>query len=430
MKKVLILTYYWPPSGGAGVQRWLKFVKYFDHYNWEPIVLTIKDGSYPSEDKLLEKEIPKHVKVFKVKCLEPFKFFNLLRGKGGKSVSAGLTNFSKPSFFQKIILYIRANYFIPDARKNWIKPAYKKALDLIEKENIDVLVTTGPPHSTHLAGLKIKEKINVNWVADMRDPWTGVFYNKFLPRTKSTIKKDKILEKKVLQQADLVTVVSDGLKKEFLYKAKKIEVVYNGFDSSDFFPLKNTYVSDDFTLSYVGNLKPSQNLSCLWKVLKNLKNTNSNFKDNFKLNLIGSIDSGIIEEIKRMGLINNLNINGYVTHKKATEYMQKTDMLLFIIPKVEDNELIITGKIFEYIASETPILSVGPIGGDASNILLKAKRNNMLDYNDEVGMLYQIKYAFEEWFKTKKQTKHKGDEVLQFSRSLLTQKMTNLFESL
>lgn len=396
-KKVLIITYYWPPASGPGVQRFLKISKYISNFGWQPIILTVKNGSSGSSDSSLDEDIDKNLKVFKTKSFEPFEFYNRLTGKRGKQLGTGLIGLeSKKGIMKRILLYIRANYFIPDARKGWIKFAYKKALEIIEQENISAIITTGPPHSTHLVGLKIKRKFDIGWIADFRDPWTNIFYNKFFPRTNLTIRKDRLLEDNVLQSADIITVVSKGLFEEFSNRPNKCEVIYNGYDEEDL-PAIQDLTSKKFILSYIGNFKPNQNAPVLWEAISELLNEVPELNEKFVVNLTGNLNFGLSKIIEKYQLTHIVEINKFVPHAKAVELMVKSNLLLFIVPEIESNHLIITGKLFEYIASQTPILSIGPEDGNASEIITISKRDKILDYQNKNGIKNVILNYYNRW---------------------------------
>ncbi|MBN4052021.1 glycosyltransferase, partial [Cytophagaceae bacterium AH-315-L13] len=301
-QKVLIFTYYWPPASGPGVQRFLKFAKYFPENGWEPIVIAPKNGSYPYYDETLLNDIPSNVEIHHTKTLEPFTLYNFLRGAKGKSVPVAMTGIKDSSSpLQKISKYIRANYFIPDARIGWNKYAIKKANEIISNTEINAIITTGPPQSTHLIGLHLTKIHNLPWIADFRDPWTTVYYNKFLPRTESSKRKDKNLENTILQNADIVTTVSPGIKKEFEDRAKRAEVIYNGFDENDIYSGELTPTTK-FKLAYIGNYKPNQDVEALWQAIKELKEEMSDFDRNFNLSFTGIVDPNIINKINDLGL--------------------------------------------------------------------------------------------------------------------------------
>ena len=415
-RKVLILTYYWPPASGPGVQRFLKISKYISDFGWQPVILTVENTSSSSVDHSLGDDV-ESLQVFKTKTFEPFEVYNRLSGKKGKQVGTGLIGFeNNKGLFKKITLFIRANFFIPDARKGWSRFAIKEANRIIEENKIEALITTGPPHSVHLIGLKLKKKFGLPLIADFRDPWTTIFYNTFFPRTKRTKIKDQKLEDSVLMNADVVTVVSNGLLEEFKDRAKNVEVVYNGFDPADI-PEIIPEKTEKFRLSYVGNFKPNQNIKAFWEAISELKSEIPEFSTNFKVSLTGNLNSGLFELIDKYDLKDIVETNSYVSHSDAVKLMVNSGMLLFIIPNTESNHLIITGKLFEYIASGSPILSVGPVNGNASEILNNSGRDKMMDYSEKDKIKEQIKSYYSLWLDNSgKLFKHPETDNQKFSR--------------
>lgn len=429
MKKVLIITYYWPPASGPGVFRFLKFVKFLPKYGYIPYVLTVKNGSYPSIDKSLLNEESTDLNVTRTYTLEPFALFNKLTGNKGKSLPVGIAPQKKDSVLKKLMFYIRANYFIPDARKGWNIFAYKKAKRIISSENIDYLITTGPPHSTHLIGLKLKRNLNSKWIADFRDPWTNIYYNQFFPRTKKTEIKDKKLESKVLEQSDVSIAVSHGLVKEFEDRAKKIELIPNGFDLGDI-PSRKIIRTENFVLSYVGNFKTNQNIPVIWEALSELKSEIKDFSKNFRLHITGNCVQDVQQKIMQFALNDIVELKGHVNHETAIRKMLESNMLLFIIPKSENNKLILTGKLFEYLATQTPILSIGPLDGDADRLLKKQKRNEMIDYEDKTRFKDIIKKFYFKWLDNKKLVVTAKSDLSSYSREKLTEKLAQILDSL
>ena len=428
MKKVLIITYYWPPGSGPGVQRFLKFSKYLREFGWEPIILTVENGSYPSVDASLEKEVPPNLKVVKTKTFEPFQWYNLLKGKKGKSTGVGMVGLQNPSLFQKLALHIRANYFIPDARKGWKKHALKAAQEIIQTDGVDAIITTGPPHSAHLIGLELKKQTNLPWVADMRDPWTTIFYNSDFPRTESTKRKDKSLEDLVLRTADAVTVVSKGLEQEFSDRNSTISVIYNGYDEDDI-PLSIPQRNERFTISYVGNFMPNQNSNVLWELLVELKEEVVGFSKDLQLFFTGNVDDSIVKSVCEKGLGKQLKIAPFIPHKEAVQRMSAADVLLFVIPESKGNKLIITGKLFEYLATGNPILSIGPVSGDAAELLKDAQRTPMNSFTDKAAIKSQLLSFYQNW-KEGKSEKIESSQLVQFTRRELTRKLADKLNEL
>ena len=421
--KVLIITYYWPPAGGPGVQRWLKFVKYLPDYNIEPIVYCPDNPNYPILDPLLEEEVPEGITILKHKIREPYKVASLLSKSNSKGISSGvIPKQNKQSLIQKIMLYIRGNCFIPDPRKNWVNPSVKFLSEYINKHQIETIITTGPPHSLHLIGLKLKQRIGVKWFADFRDPWTTIGYQKQLKLTRASEKKHFRLEHEVLNSADQIIVTSETTKKEFLFKTEKpIEVITNGYDNHNVEkPKKDT----KFTIAHIGSLLSERNPKNLWKALKELVKENKDFKESFQLNLIGIVSDDVLQSIYEHDLKQFVNYIGYVNHKEAIKLQMQSRVLLLIEIDSEDTKAIIPGKLFEYMASETPILAIGPEDSDVEQILKSTNSGHYFYYNDSEKIKSQI-MAYFEAYKNNTLTTHPIG-LKQYSRKELTSKFAKL----
>jgi glycosyltransferase involved in cell wall biosynthesis len=431
MKKVLIITYYWPPAGGPGVQRWLKFVKYLRQFGWEPVVLTVSGGTYPSVDPTLEAEIPEGLAVYKTRSNSgPFRWYNLLKGNRSRQVSVALINTaSKPSLFDRLAVFIRSNLFIPDARKGWNRSALKALPEILEKHQPALMITSGPPHSTHLIGMRIARQTSLPWVADLRDPWTTVFYNMVMPRTSRTKRVDKKLEDGVISMADAVVVVSAGMKREFESRARRIEVIPNGYDEDDMHRDMNREPQEYFTLLHTGNLAPSQHVPAMWDAMAEIVHENPSFADDFRLHFVGNTDGSIIRYLEEKGIANNVIQQGYVEHREATGMMTGASMLLLVIPRTPGNESVVTGKVFEYLASGTPMLGVGPIDGDAAAILKETGRSAMVDFDDEPAIRQRLTEAYTQWLHHGKQLpKHNPQGAARYSRESATKTLSRLME--
>lgn len=366
MKKVLLITYYFPPSGGAGVQRWLKTIKYLPEYGVETIVLTVDPAvaSYPQVDESLCKEVPDFVKVYKTKTKEILSIYKKVSPQ--KQVPyGGFANEPNPTLLQKISRFIRGNFFLPDPRRGWNKYALAKAKEIIEQEAIETVITTSPPHSTQLIGLELKRLYpHIKWVADLRDPWTDIYYNEDLYPTSWAQKHNLKYERSVLMGADKIITVSEDCKCLFAEKAPvadKIVVVPNGYDENDFKEkrVEKGEITPNYILSYVGVLAPQYDLLPLKKLVQG--------RTDIKLRFVGVVSEEIQQEIESWGV--QTEFISYVSHHKAIEYMQASDALLLFIPNVPNNEGILTGKLFEYLASEKKILLFGPEKGDAMKLI-------------------------------------------------------------
>jgi glycosyltransferase involved in cell wall biosynthesis len=421
MQKILIIAYYWPPAGGPGVQRWLKFVKYLRDFQLEPIVYVPENPNYPITDNSLLDEIPEGIKILKQPIFEPYGLASILSKKKTKRISSGIIQkHKKQSVLERAMLWIRGNFFIPDARKFWVKPSVNFLSDFIEKEAIKTIITTGPPHSIHLIGLDLKEKLSLQWLADFRDPWTSIGYHKKLKLSTAAAKKHKSLESKVLNTADKIVVTSKTTKTEFESITKKpIEVITNGFDGE----VKATELDDKFTISHIGSLLTDRNPQTLWKVLREICNENESFNKQLQINLVGVVGKEVLTSIADYGLLSRTKEIGYVSHDKVLQLQPKSQILLLLEIDSEETKGILPGKLFEYLNARRPILAIGPDGWEASAIVKETNSGVGLVSNEESA----LKNVLLEWFvlfeKNKLHLNSTGIE--KYSRIALTEQLTN-----
>jgi glycosyltransferase involved in cell wall biosynthesis len=429
MKKVLIITYYWPKSGGAGVQRWLKFTKYLPEWGWAPVVLTVKEesASYAQWDESLDKEIDPFLRVIRTSSFEPYSLYARLSGK--KQIPfGGFSNEASPSFFQKVSRAIRGNFFIPDPRRGWNRYVIRAAEMLMKGEQFDAIITTGPPHSTHLIGLHLHRKSRIKWIADFRDPWTDIYYYKELSHSVPAKWYDKKLEKKVLLSCNKIVTVGKELKDLLLAKSdklteEKIEVITNGYDSSDFegFDKKR---AERFTVTYTGTISSYYRIDGFVKALTELP---EEIRRQIFIRFVGNMSQNIAELFERASMSRQLEYTGYVSHHQSIEYLFESALLLLLIPDVKENKGILTGKFFEYLATGKPILAIGPTDGDVAGILNETNAGVMVDYNDVTSLRDKIMAYFREYQQGKIDTPSAGIE--KYSRRQLTGKLVKLLES-
>lgn len=422
-KKVLIITYYWPPAGGPGVQRWLKFVKYLPEFNIEPIVYIPENPNYPIIDESLANEVSNQLTILKQPINEPYKLANKFSKGQSKTISKGIIpDYKKQSFVEKLMLFIRGNFFIPDARKNWIKPSVNYLLDYIKSNQINTVITTGPPHSLHLIGEQLKGELDINWIADFRDPWTTIGYHKKLKLTAIARKKHKYLEAKVLNTADQIVVTSNNTKQNFVSITKKpIEVITNGYDNES---IEKVDLDAKFSLSHIGSLLSDRNPEILWKVLEELTTNDKIFDSLLQLNFIGSVSKEILRSLETHNLSKYISLKGYVSHTEAIKYQRQSQVLLLIEIDSEDTKCIIPGKLFEYMVSTRPIFAIGPEGSDVSHILKTTNTGQYFLYNDYEGIkktILELFYAFRSG-----ELKSHGIGLQQYSRKALTSKLAEL----
>ena len=426
-KKVLIITYYWPPAGGPGVQRWLKFVKYLPDFNIEPIVYIPENPNYPIIDNDLVSEVNPNTIILKNKISEPYKLAGLFSKKTTKNISSGIIpNKKKQSFIEKSLLWIRGNFFIPDARVGWVKPSVAYLEDYIKQNDIDVIITSGPPHSLHLIGLELKKKLNCKWFADFRDPWTTIGYHKELKLTESSKQKHLQFEKEVLNIADHVIVTSPTTKNEFSKITNKpISVITNGYDVEY---IEKKPLDSKFSIAHIGSFLSDRNPRVFWKALAELIKENEGFRNDFELKLIGKVSQEILDVITEFKLTDYLNNLGYLSHNEALIEQRCSQVLLLVEIDSEDTVGIIPGKLFEYMAAERPILAIGPNDSDIEKILKETNTGKYFNYAD----LEEVKsYILDCYFKYKhKDLKVHGIGLQYYSRKKLTEKLANVIKAL
>lgn len=421
--KLLIITYYWPPSGGSGVQRWLKFTKYLREFGVEPVIYTVDNPKYAIEDVSLENEIPKGIETLRTPIFEPNSLLSIF-GSKNKKESAGFLN-PNPSFFGKIMQYIRANYFIPDARKYWIKPSVKYLKNYLKENSIDAVVTTGPPHSLHLIGLELKKQTSIKWVSDFRDPWTEIDYFHQLPLTDRAKRKHQKLEEQVLRVSDKVIVIGKTMKENFLKYTDKIEVITNGFDTKETSDSKN--LDAEFSITHVGMMNADRNPSALWQVLKEICDEDSSFKSNLKIRLIGKLANEVKENLNIFD-DSNLEFIDYLKHQEVNRYQVSTQILLLSINNVPSAKGIITGKIFEYLQAKRPILAIGPEDGDAAEILKKTNAGYIFGFENKAELKQHVLKLYKQ-YKEKKLVIESND-IQQYHRKNLTAKLATVIKTL
>lgn len=416
-KRVLIITYYWPPAGGPGVQRWLKFAKYLPENHWQPIIYTPENPSYPLLDESLLKEVPADIEVLRHKILEPYAFAERI-SKQNKRFKAGRFDVqSHQSLSSRSSVFVRGNFFIPDARMLWINPSVKFLTRYLESNPVDVLVTTGPPHSMHLIGLKLKKRFSeLKWIADFRDPWTQISYYKHLKLTRWADRKHHDLEKQVFLNADLTLATSFSDAVNFKAAGATTQTLTNGFDGS--LLERKARHDNKFVISYVGVLEQLRNPKVLWQVLTNLVSENQDFAKSLEIKFVGEIDEFILNSLQQSPLRRSLNLKGYLPHDWSQREMADSDLLLLMNFPQSESKGIIPGKLFEYLQTQNPILSIGPADADVELILNETHAGQHFTNENAKDIQQFILLCFEHW-KNKTQTV-RGTNIEKYSRRNLT----------
>ncbi|MBC8384580.1 MAG: glycosyltransferase family 4 protein [Candidatus Cloacimonetes bacterium] len=431
MKKVLIITYYFPPSGGPAVQRIINFIKYLPEFGWNPLILTVKNGEFPAIDHTLR--IPDNCKVHKTFSLEPNFLYKKFTGlKRDDSIPVAVISNKNANWKKRLSNWIRLNIFIPDAKIGWLPFAVKKGKEIILSEKPDLIFSSAPPQTVHLIAQKLSEWSKIKWIADFRDPWTDIYHYDDVKRNSLSRIIERKMEKKVLENADRISVVSNDiirLIREKIEDISKFELITNGFDEQELAGLEEIAKYDKFTMIYSGKMNEQQNPANLWKSLQNLINENSEFRDHFQLIIYGNIVPNLIEEIKKFIPEPNVKMYPYIPHKLLLKVLKKSHISLLLIPNTEKNRGIITGKLFDYLAVENFIIGLGPVGGDADEILHKTNCGKMFDYDDLESIRSEMIEQFENW-RSGKILEIYRTEKQQYTRRQLTVKLADVFDKL
>lgn len=424
-EKLLIITYYWPPAGGPGVQRWLKFVKYLPDFGIQPIVYIPENPTYPIVDKNLVKEVSDKAIILKHRIFEPYQLASFLSKNKTKNMNSGIIpNKKKQGFIDKTLLWIRGNLFIPDARVFWVKPSVAFLEKYILENNIDTIVTSGPPHSLHLIGLELKQKLNLKWLADFRDPWTTIGYHKSLRLSNYAAKKHKYLEHQVLNTADTIIVTSKTTKTEFqALTSKPICVITNGYDYEE---VEKQALDTKFSLAHIGSLLSKRNPLLLWESLSELLEEIPGFKAHLEIKLIGAVSQEVLETISQFGLQIYINNLGYLSHSEAIAQQRKSQVLLLIEINSEDTKSIIPGKLFEYLVSNRPIIAIGPEDSDFAEIITNTNTGVFFTYDEKLKLKSVILNFYKQYLDGKLQVNGLG--LQQYSRRNLTKELVNLID--
>lgn len=426
-KRVLIITYYWPPSGGSGVQRWLKFSKYLRDFGWEPIIYTPENPEMPAEDASLERDIPAGITILKTPIVEPYSVYKWMTGRRkSDKIGAGFTSVSgKKSRLERMARWVRGNLFIPDARRFWIRPSVKYLQRWLKEHPVDLIVSTGPPHSMHLIARKLKAKTGIPWVADFRDPWTRIdFYQDLLPG-KAADRLHHELERSVVGEADRVVVVSPTMAKEFSSDHHRpIDVITNGYDEDDIrgkqpLPAEDPY----FSIAHIGTAPPSRNPVALWAAIKELLDEEALDRDKIRIRFVGHVDHTILAAANNADLADIVEIIPYVPHEEVSGWLRNSSVLLLLLNNTPGVNGILTGKFFEYLASGRPILCIGPVESDVAAIIQETASGICIPKSDVQAIKTWIKQAYDQ------HPHHVTPNAIisRYSRKALTEQMSVIF---
>ena len=436
MKRVLIISYYWPPTGGSGVQRWVKFAKYLPSEGWQPVIYTPENPEQLAIDESLAAEIPAEVEVIKTRIVEPYEIYKKLLRRSGHSkeaVEVNPVNAQNKSFLQKVAMWVRGNLFRPDPRCMWIGPSVRFLKKYLKEHPVDLIVSTGPPQSMHLIGRRLALETGLPWIADFRDPWTKIFYFKHLSMTPGTERWHKKMEKKVLDDTSAVVAVSPLVQQEFQAMTQThVELITNGFDECDFAaePCHEAEGGSDneFCITHTGLFAADGNPTVLWEVLAEKCASDNAFRKALKIKLIGKTDDSILTALNEAGLSECVKNIGYLPHSEAVEQQRNASLLILPLRKEPEYKAVLPGKLFEYLASRRPVLGIGQKDGAMAMILNETKTGVVLDWEDREAIARHIDSCWEKHLAGKLVTD--GADISQFTRRSLTNRMAQLFDSL
>lgn len=429
MKKVLIITYYWPPSGGAGVQRWLKFAKYLPQFGWEPIIYTPENPDFAVEDNSLLKDISNNLEVVKSRIWEPYEIYKFLIGKKGQKVNVSFAGDSrKQGLVHKIALALRGNLLIPDPRCFWIRPSVKLLKKYVSDHKVDAIISTGPPHSMHVIGRKLHKATNIPWLADFRDPWTNIDFYKELNLSWISDKLHHRAEKQVLKNASKVVSVTPTWCAELAELAgRDVDLVHNGYDEEDIVRTDKD-VDRDFSLVHIGSLNAARNPHTLWVALSEMINENIDLAAHLKIRLVGNVESVVLQDIESLGLTKYVDRIGYMPHADAIAFQQTSTVLLLLVNNTPNANGILTGKFYEYMASERPILVIGPLKSDVAKLLDETQAGLIADFTDLNGTKIVVEKLFADYMNGSLKSKSKGYQ--QYSRKNQCEIMSELLNQI
>ena len=397
MKRVLVITYYWPPSGGAGVQRWLKFTKYLPEFGWQAVVYTPENPEAPVDDPSLLEDIKSETQVIKRPIWEPYTLYKRFVGmSSGERINAGFLKESEQAEKKEgLSVWVRGNLFIPDARKFWIRPSVKFLKKYLKENPVDAIISTGPPHSMHLIALELKHHFKLPWIADFRDPWTEIDFYDQLRLTRRSDRKHKTLEKAVLKGADRVVVIGKNMAERFQITTGVSSVVIpNGFDEADFENSKGE-PDQEFSIVHVGAMNGDRNHPLFWEVIAELIRDQPALTSKLKIKLVGKTDASVQQDIARYKIEDYVETISYLPHDKVISMLQSATVLYLPINNTPNANSILTGKLFEYLAARRPILGIGPVEGDAAEVIRECKAGEMVGFTDKL----RLKALLTEWIK-------------------------------
>jgi glycosyltransferase involved in cell wall biosynthesis len=433
LRKVLIITYYWPPGGGAGVQRWLKFSKYLRDFGWEPVIYTPENGEMPVIDPSLEKDVPVGLTVIRQPIWEPYNSYKKFIGqKKDEKINTGfLTENKKPKLAEKVAVWIRGNLFIPDARKYWVKPSIKFLAAYLAENPVQAIVSTGPPHSMHLIAMELHKQLHLPWLADFRDPWTNIDFYKDLLLTAGSDRSHHRMEREVLKEADVVVSIGKQMSEEFKgilgSDTGKFHVISNGYDAEDLYT-GEVRKDPKFSLAHIGTLVRSRNPEVLWRVLDLMCKEVDGFSKDLEIKLVGKVDVHVMQCIVESGLDSFVNKISYLPHSEVIRTQQQSQVLLLLVNNTKNAEGILTGKFYEYLSARRPIICIGPRKGELAEAFGETDCGKISGFDDADTLRKNLQEYYIAYKNGNLSSASKNIE--KFSRRELTRQLSVVLNSL
>ncbi len=452
MKRVLIITYYWPPSGGSGVQRWVKFAKYLPSEGWQPVIYTPENPELTAVDKTLSAEIPPEAEIIRRPIFEPYGIYRKLMGKGAStdiktmiegsssgdpaSVTAAAAGgdvtpirSGSKTWKQRLSLWIRGNVFVPDPRVGWVRPSVRFLKKYLKEHPVDAIVTTGPPHSMHLIGLRLSRATGLPWISDFRDPWTKMYYLKHLGLSKRTWRRLGKMEQRVLDGSSTVLAVTPLVQEDFQARTRTpVAMITNGYDREDFSgpePVPDGF----FNIVHTGLFASDGNPLVFWKVLGSMVSDDPEFADRLRLRLVGKVDREVFDAIAAAGLREHVVSLGYLDHAGAVREQRGATLLILPLRNDPEYRPILPGKLFEYLAARRPILGIGQEDGAMARVLSETGAGITADWQNESAIRATLESAWNAFRQPTGLPPVTGD-ISRFERRALTASLARLLNSL
>ncbi|MBB4080246.1 glycosyltransferase involved in cell wall biosynthesis [Lewinella aquimaris] len=432
LKRVLIISYYWPPSGGIAVLRCLKFAKYLRTFGWEPVIFTAAGAHYPTIDSSNNRDLPPDLEVIRQPIVEPYAWYKRFMGKPADENVNNVfyTDETSGGWKHELAVWIRSNFFIPDARALWIRGSVKRLVNYLNENPVDAILSDGPPHSNTRIATLVSKQTGIPWLADFQDPWTQVDYYQMLKLAPWGRRKHERLEQEAFAQATMTTIVSPSWKRDLEgIGAKNVRVLYWGYDPDDFRGLVRK-PHQKFTLTHLGIMGHDRNPEVLFQAINQLKQEVPGFAEDFELRLYGQVDHRVRQRIEHYGLLEQSNFAGSVSRGEALQEMLNSQVLLLLLNQQENASGRIPGKLFEYLAVGRPILNLGPADSDVAIILENTGRGRSFPYDTAPALPAQNLLELYQAFTKGVDTSVDGQPITEFSHPVLVSKLAGWLDEI